>query len=130
MNCASAICRSLCFLISFVFCAHSISWKIKEPPSDQKREEAILGGVLDLLIVPGVAFDSNLNRLGHGRGYYDTYIAKLESDLLSRGRLMIPLVAIGLSPQLVQFVPTSEYDRKMDHILLPKSSTADGFCKY
>ena len=32
----------------------------------------------DILLVPLVAYDSNLNRLGYGGGYYDRYIEKIE----------------------------------------------------
>jgi 5-formyltetrahydrofolate cyclo-ligase len=37
-----------------------------------------------LVIVPGVAFDKNLNRLGYGRGFYDRYLTA-HSDLFSVG---------------------------------------------
>lgn len=30
---------------------------------------------LDVLIIPGLAFDSNGHRLGRGKGYYDSYIS-------------------------------------------------------
>lgn len=34
------------------------------------------GGGLDIVLMPSVAFDSNLNRLGHGKGYYDHFLAR------------------------------------------------------
>ncbi|KAI8054847.1 5-formyltetrahydrofolate cyclo-ligase [Thamnidium elegans] len=44
-------------------------WSIPEPPLDQERENALDGAGLDLILVPGVAFDKNKNRIGHGKGY-------------------------------------------------------------
>ena len=32
----------------------------------------------DILLVPLVAYDNNLNRLGYGGGFYDRYIEKIE----------------------------------------------------
>ncbi|EIE85082.1 5-formyltetrahydrofolate cyclo-ligase [Rhizopus delemar RA 99-880] len=44
-------------------------WSIPEPPLDQQRENALeTKEGLDLILVPGVAFDQNRNRIGHGKG--------------------------------------------------------------
>lgn len=47
-------------------------WKIPEPPEDLalSREDGVTEGAIDVVVVPAVAFDSNCNRLGHGRGHY------------------------------------------------------------
>jgi 5-formyltetrahydrofolate cyclo-ligase len=37
-------------------------------------------GTLDLVVMPGVAFDEGMNRLGHGGGFYDTFLARFCSD--------------------------------------------------
>ncbi|CAG8668603.1 18266_t:CDS:2, partial [Gigaspora rosea] len=48
-------------------------WNIPEPDHDQNRDIATQ---LDLILMPGLAFELNRNRLDHGKGYYDKYLTK------------------------------------------------------
>lgn len=64
---------------------------------------------LDLVIVPGVAFDRSGNRVGYGAGYYDRF--------LRRTRPGVPAVAIAFAAQLVHEVPTGGTDRRVDAIV-------------
>lgn len=64
---------------------------------------------LDLVIVPGVAFDRSGNRVGYGAGYYDRF--------LRRTRPGVPAVAIAFSAQVVPEVPTGGTDRRVDAIV-------------
>lgn len=67
---------------------------------------------IDLLIVPGVAFDLKGNRLGYGGGYYDRFF-----ELLKPGT---PLVALVFELQVVPEVPVEEWDRRVDLIVTEK----------
>ncbi|KAG1776782.1 hypothetical protein EV702DRAFT_312786 [Suillus placidus] len=73
---------------------------------------------LDLILVPGVAFDQSLSRLGHGKGYYDRFITSYSS---STGRSKPLLVALALEQQLLEHgqVPMFDHDWKMDMIITP-----------
>lgn len=62
----------------------------------------------DLAAVPLVAFDADGNRLGHGKGYYDKYLAK------NRGTVKI---ALAFSVQRLEKVCTEETDIRMDKII-------------
>ncbi len=62
---------------------------------------------IDLMIIPGVAFDKDNNRLGYGRGYYDKYLK--DKDLYKIG--------ICFHEQLVDNIEVDEHDIKMDLII-------------
>lgn len=86
-------------------------YKILEPKAElravpKKRVEI---ESLDLVIVPGVAFDRNGGRTGHGKGYYD--------KLLEHARPDTPLVALAFECQLFPEIPTGEYDVHMDKVV-------------
>ena len=62
---------------------------------------------IDLIIVPGICFDKNKNRLGFGKGYYDRYLLNTK----------IKKIGICFNEQIIDIVPTSKYDIKMDLII-------------
>ena len=64
--------------------------RLNEGPYGIKQPAYSIDGVvdakdLDLIIVPGVAFDKRHNRLGRGAGYYDRFLAGLPEDTPSLG---------------------------------------------
>ncbi len=65
----------------------------------------------DIIIVPLVAFDKRLYRLGYGGGFYDRYIQKTSEKK--------NLLTIGLahSCQKITRLPNSKYDKKLDIII-------------
>jgi 5-formyltetrahydrofolate cyclo-ligase len=81
------------------------SYGILEPRKDCIKEISI--DELDLIIVPGVAFDLNGNRLGHGKGYYDRLLEKTKA------------ISIGLAFefQIVKNIPTDRNDVPVDLII-------------
>ena len=62
-----------------------------------------------LMIVPGLAFTKNGERLGRGKGYYDRYIERLS---LSGAKLCT--VGFCFSEQIVQKIPCDVFDKKVD----------------
>jgi len=64
----------------------------------------------DLIIVPGVAFDREMNRMGRGKGYYDKLL--VEPELQNTAR-----VGLCFSLQLVPEVPVCTDDVKMDLLI-------------
>ena len=81
---------------------------IPEPISKKKV-------IPDILFVPLVAFDKNLNRLGYGGGYYDRLIQKLEL------KKKILKIGFAFSFQKVSKIPTSKHDKKLDYVITEKS---------
>ena len=86
-------------------------YKILEPRPDLRTlpERKVLAEDLDLIMVPGVAFDRTGARMGHGFGYYDR--------LLEHARPDAPLVALAFECQLFPEIPTAPHDIFMDKII-------------
>ena len=68
----------------------------------------------DVLLVPLVAFDKNLNRIGYGGGFYDRYINKI------RKRKKVLTIGFAYSFQKVKNIPTNNNDIKLDLIITNK----------
>ena len=68
----------------------------------------------NILLIPLVAFDKNLNRLGYGGGYYDRLIEKLSK------KKKIIKIGLALSVQKIDKVPINAYDQKLDYIVTNK----------
>lgn len=86
------------------------SYGIMEPiPSECTRA---LPGEMDLVITPGVGFDQEMNRLGYGGGFYDRLLREIPSH--------IPRVALAFDFQIVDSIPVSEHDLKIN-ILITES---------
>jgi len=66
---------------------------------------------MDLLVVPGVAFDKKGYRLGYGKGYYDKFLAERK----------VASIGLGYSFQLLESLPRGEYDKRLDAV-----ATEDG----
>jgi len=63
---------------------------------------------VDLIIVPGVAFDRKMNRLGRGKGFYDKFLPNLKRA---------KRVGVCFDFQLLNDVPADKNDIKMDMIV-------------
>ncbi|MEZ6134380.1 MAG: 5-formyltetrahydrofolate cyclo-ligase [Pirellulaceae bacterium] len=86
-------------------------YKILEPKTELREVESkrLAAGDLDLIMVPGVAFDQSGGRTGHGKGYYD--------KLLEHARPDTPLVALAFECQMFPEIPCEEHDIYMDKVV-------------
>ena len=64
---------------------------------------------LDMVLVPGLAFDKKNYRLGRGKGYYDRFLAKLHSK--------VSTVGLAFDVQLTDLLPVEPHDVKMDLVV-------------
>ena len=78
------------------------SFGIKEPVGE------IYNGDIDLIIVPGVVFDIEGNRIGYGRGYYDRFL-----KLYPRARK----ISLAYEFQIIDNLEVEEHDEKIDEIV-------------
>jgi 5-formyltetrahydrofolate cyclo-ligase len=93
-------------------------WSEKDPLSVNNYgiPEPISNKIIcpDILLVPLVAFDKNLNRIGYGGGFYDRYINKITKIK------KITTIGLAYSFQKIKKIPTNKYDIKLDFIITEK----------
>lgn len=92
------------------------------PEDDRLREEALDCDALSLILCPGVAFDRQCRRLGHGKGYYDSYLERLQQARATRpaaDQRKVHLIAIAFDRQVVERIPTGETDVTLDEVVTP-----------
>ena len=77
-----------------------------QEPSPEKRIK-MNPEIIDLVIVPGIAFDRQGGRLGHGKGYYDRFLQFTRAFRLG----------LAFDCQLLKTVPTESHDVPMNAIL-------------
>lgn len=77
------------------------------------REAAVIeSGEIDVVIVPGLAFDAAGGRLGRGKGFYDRFAAGLPPKTPPR-----TLIGVCLDEQVVDRVPLEDQDILMDYVV-------------
>ena len=68
------------------------------------------GEAIDVVLVPGMAFDGDGNRLGRGKGYYDRFLKTLAAPRPQ-------LIGVCFDFQKVDVVPTEPTDVKVDVVV-------------
>ena len=84
------------------------SFGVPEP----KNPKIVSPEAIDLVIIPGIAFDGEGNRVGYGMGFYDRFLEKI--------RKHIPLIALAYDFQIVSEIPTHGKDVRVHKIVTEK----------
>ena len=93
-------------------------WTNKDPLKINKYgiAEPISGNKVlpDIIFVPLVAYDNDLNRLGYGGGFYDRYLEKIDNIKKTLK------IGLAFSYQKLKKIPINKYDKKLDLIITEK----------
>ena len=81
-------------------------FNILEPKDRFKTKEE-----LDLIIVPGLVFDKKGNRIGHGKGYYDSFLKKHPNATK---------IGLAFEDQINKKILVEDHDIPMDFIITEK----------
>jgi 5-formyltetrahydrofolate cyclo-ligase len=81
------------------------SFGAKEPASGRRLEPS----ELDVVVVPGVAFDRSGGRVGYGAGFYDRLLGRVRDDAFA--------VAVAFGLQVVDRVPAGGTDRRVGAVV-------------
>lgn len=79
-------------------------------PEPAKTEPMALNEI-DVIVIPGIAFDEKGTRIGHGFGFYDKFLGTIKEK---------PIVALAYELQLLQEIPCEDHDIKVDKIVTEK----------
>ena len=84
------------------------AYGLKEPCPEAPEA---LPSEIDVVIVPGVAYDLECRRLGLGAGYYDSLLAEMRGSAVTIG--------VAYDEQIASAVPCGDYDELVDVVITP-----------
>ena len=93
-----------------------------EPALRDSADRKVAPEQLELLIVPGLAFDHGCERLGHGFGFYDRLLRNTRPGVLKIG--------IAFECQIVPQVPTEPHDVPLDAVVTEKATYRSGISRW
>lgn len=82
-------------------------FKIPQPVLRQRR--VVSPEKLDLVIVPGIAFDRWGRRLGRGMGYFDRFLAQVPAS--------VPRIGLAFRFQMVKEIPWESHDQPVSRVI-------------
>jgi 5-formyltetrahydrofolate cyclo-ligase len=82
-------------------------WGLLEPKKETLRLQS--SEILDLILVPGLAFTENGHRLGYGGGYYDRFLSSLTKPVTT--------ISLAFKFQIIETLPIESFDVPVDYIL-------------
>lgn len=83
-------------------------WAVMQPDTKKTKEVDIKE--IDMVIVPGLAFDKQRNRLGRGAGFYDRFLRNITP--------LTKKVGLAFKFQILENLPTNlSHDQKVDTIV-------------
>lgn len=82
-------------------------WGLLEPKKETLRPQS--SEILDLILVPGLAFTEKGHRLGYGGGYYDGFLSTLTKPVTT--------ISLAFKFQITKTLPIESYDVPVDYIL-------------
>lgn len=88
------------------------SFHIEEPQGN----DTVSPDEIELIVVPGVAFDRMGNRLGRGKGFYDRLLSTTKAST----------IGVGYDFQLLDELPTEEHDVPLDLVITQSSVIISG----
>jgi 5-formyltetrahydrofolate cyclo-ligase len=80
-------------------------WSLRQP----LQGDPVPVGMIDLVVVPGLGFDPEGNRLGRGRGFYDRFLAHAE--------FAGSTCAVAFEEQIVEAIPADSHDIRVDMLI-------------
>ena len=96
------------------------SWSLKEPLKINKygipEPSSIKVVYPNIFLVPLVAYDEKLYRIGYGGGYYDRYLKKIKK------RKKVITIGLAYSFQKVKKIPINKHDIKLDFVITEKNN--------
>lgn len=81
------------------------AFNIKEPKV--KNKKPIKKEEIDLIIIPGICFDKNRNRIGYGKGYYDKYLSNTN----------IKKIGLCYEEQITKEIKSDKTDISLDYLI-------------